>query len=108
MTQFVHRSGLLLAQISNDGRGDFLLMRNRLVGQWSSNPTKKTEPKSAESIFEDIVKFCKDESALKTLYEELNKPKVSPMSPHVRSSWNADADVPPMELPPHLIHRANK
>lgn len=107
-TQFVHESGLLLAQVSNNGISDFLMLRNRLAGQWTSNVNKKSETHSAESVMNDFVKFCRNESALRTLYEEISRPRVSPMSPLVRSTLPADADVPPMELPPHLIHRTHK
>ncbi|KAK5165045.1 vacuolar membrane-associated protein iml1 [Saxophila tyrrhenica] len=108
MTQFIHKSGLLLAQISNDDKTDFLLLRNRLAGQWSSHSNKRSELPSAENIFNDFRKFCKDEAALKLLYEEVNKPKVSPMSPLARTQWIGDADVPPIELPPHLMHRTQR
>jgi hypothetical protein len=108
-TQFIHKSGLLLAQITSGEKCDFVLLRNTLAGQWAAVHGRRSEDVTVESIMMVFVKFCKDPSALKAVYEEVSRhSKVSPMSPLVRSPWMADADVPPMELPAHLTHRTQR
>lgn len=104
-TQFVHKSGLLLVQIVNDGKTDFFLLPNRLAQHVAGAAGKKAESISVEGIVQSLSSFCKDKKALDTLFDEFNKPKVSAPSPFA-NALVADNDVPPMELPPHLNHRA--
>lgn len=101
-SQFIHRSGFLLAQITNDGKSDFILTRNPLASQWSTSHGKPADLSSGKLIVRDFVKFCKNESALKLLYQEVSRPKVSPLSPMAKNPFAADADVPPMELPANV------
>lgn len=103
-TQFIHKSGLILAQILNDGKHDFLLLPNRLHPRPPNGHTKKAGKPTPESIAEKFSSFCKDESALNAIYEEVNRPKVSP-SPMANAALAADNDVPPIELPSHLTFR---
>ena len=103
LTQFVHKSGLLLVQIAKDDKADFLLLPNRLAPVQSANGKKSDSP-SLEDIVKKFKAFCRDEAALKAFYEEMHKPKLSIVSPFARASVAADQDVPPMELPPHLGH----
>ena len=107
LSQFVHTSGLL-AQISNDGTSDFLLVRNPLTGQTSASTNKTSDATGLEGIVRKVVGFCRNESALKAFYEEINKPKASPLSPLANATIPTNSDIPPFELPPHLIHRAQK
>lgn len=105
LTQFVHKSGLLLVQIANTSEADFLLLPNRLAPQISTSG-KKSNAAKLEDIVAKFKSFCKDEEALKAFYHDLNKPKVDLTSPFARANLAVDFDVPPMELPPHLMHRA--
>ena len=107
LTQFVHKSGLMLAQISNDGKTDYLLLPNRLVSQAHSGSSKRTERTSLETVVRNFKAFCRNRDALTTLFAELNTPKASAPSPLANVS-DADSDVPPIELPPHLLRQANK
>lgn len=109
LTQFIHRSGFLLAQISNDGKSDFLLLPNRLAQQSMSGSVKKAEVLSVESIIQNVRSFCRSEVTVKALFDELDRKRkvLSVPSPFSSAALAADNnDVPPMELPPHLIHRA--
>ncbi|WPH04738.1 vacuolar membrane-associated protein iml1 [Acrodontium crateriforme] len=105
LTQFVHRSGLMLAQVSADERSDFLLLPNRLASRKPSNLNKATEIETIDSIVNKVKTFCKDAKALKAFYDEAKRPQMVAPSPAVGASL-ADSDVPPMELPPHVGHRA--
>ncbi|KJX92521.1 vacuolar membrane-associated protein IML1 [Zymoseptoria brevis] len=104
-TQFVHKSGLVLAQVLSDDTGDFLLLPNRLASSrltGSSANTKQT-PENAETV-ESIVKgfktFCHDEEALRSFYSEADKPKpAAAPSPFTHAALAADLDVPPISLP---------
>lgn len=109
LTQFVHKSGLLLAQICGDEKSDFLLVPNRLASsQQRSSASGKQHTETSQSV-EDIVKafttLCRDEKALKAFYEEANKVRLPPPSPFLSDISTLDSDVPPMQLPPHLAHR---
>lgn len=107
MTQFVHRSGTVLAQICHkESDADFLLLPNRLVAAKSSTTAKQVDTTSAGEVIDEFKTFCKDEKALKALYAESHKargPLQSPFSSAVHAMY--DSDVPPMQLPPHLLHR---
>lgn len=108
-SQFVHKSGILLAQISNNGESDFLLLRNRMAPQATASVAKRAEASSLESLVQTFVKFCRNEVAVKAVFDEINTPKFSVMSPLSNAAMATDAsDVPPMELPPHLLHRTPK
>lgn len=106
LTQFVHKSGLLLAQISADEHSDFLLLPNRLATQRVSTAGKSADVETVEGIVRKVKDFCRDEAALKMVFEEANRPRVTVMSPFSNASLAVDNDVPPMQLPPHLNHRA--
>lgn len=104
LTQFVHKSGLLLVQIANDGEADFILLSNRLAAQ----PTaiaKKADIADINEIVDKLRSFCRSEEALKAFYSDLNRPKADLTSPFAQANRVADFDVPPMELPPHLMQR---
>lgn len=107
LTQFVHKSGRVLLQICNDERGDFLLMPNRLASNKMSSGIKANEADVA-AIVQGFVRFCRNENALKAVYEEASRPRIPPPSPFITSSLanTADLDVPPLSLPPHLMHRS--
>ncbi|RMY78823.1 hypothetical protein D0863_00464 [Hortaea werneckii] len=104
-TSFVHTSGTLLAQITGDDNSDFLLVPNRLSSQ-KSGTGRLPETKSAEEITADFVSFCHDDKALKAFYDDISKPSTTPGSPFSSDSNGLDSDVPPISLPPHLMHRA--
>jgi hypothetical protein len=107
MTQFVHRTGTVLAQIcSKDSGTDFLVLKNRLATNKSTTGGKHVEHKSAIEVIDGFRKFCSDEKALKALYVETHQPKGPLPSPFTSAiqAWR-DADVPPIQLPPHLLHR---
>jgi DEP domain-containing protein 5 len=108
LTQFIHKSGLVLAQItgSDDNSSDFLLLPNRLASTRVSMSSKSaTEGSKAGEIIKSFEDFCADEKALKGFYETANKPKMTPKSPFLMGL--SDNDVPPMQLPPLLGgHRA--
>lgn len=109
LTQFIHKSGLLLAQISNDGRSDFLILQNRLAFQTTTAAaTKKAESSSLESLVQNFVTFCRNEGSVRAFFEEVKKPKVAAPSPFSHAAMATDNDVPPMELPPHLLNRGQK
>jgi len=105
MTQFVHKSGLLLAQIGSE-KSDFLLLPNRLATQRPTVSGKPSEMKPVEEIVKDFVSLCRDANALKAFYEEVSMADVAPFSPQMPLTSAADSDVPPIHLPPHLSHRA--
>jgi len=105
MTQFVHKSGLVLAQISTGQECDFLLLRNRLAPLRGSS-TRTAETLSAEDIIKSFRALCRDEKALRSIYDEARKPKATAASPFTGSTLAlSDVDVPPIQLPPHLLHR---
>lgn len=107
-TQFVHKSGLMLAQVLADETGDFLLLPNRLASSRLSGSSKTMEStETVESITKGFKAFCRNEEALKSLYSEMDKPKVPAPSPLVQSSLAQDFDVPPMQLPQHYLQRTN-
>ncbi|KAK4574819.1 vacuolar membrane-associated protein iml1 [Recurvomyces mirabilis] len=122
-TQFVHKSGLLLAQllgphyesaISDSKDWDILLLPNRLASASSRSMTVSSRhaesSESTEQLVKRIVAFCEDESRLMAFYEEVMMAKVAPPP----SPWtamdslagNLDGDIPPMLLPPRLGHRS--
>lgn len=110
-TQFVHKSGLVLAQIVGQDDSDFLLLPNRLASSRISTSSKNTEGDMVEKIIKDFKAFCRDEAALRQFYTQLDRPRgrtprMSPFSPAVHST--ADFDVPPMQLPQHLLHRSGQ
>lgn len=108
MTQFIHKSGLALAQISNDPDYDFLVLPNRLAVLRSSIAGKQAENNIA---VDDVIKafkvFCRDEKGIKVVYDEARKPKAPAPSPFTSAALSAgsDVDVPPMLLPPHVLQR---
>lgn len=104
-TQFIHKSGLMLAQITNDGERDFFFLPNRLASGVMTSNARRVELPTLDSILEKVMEFCYDEKALGEFYEEFNKPKPSTASPFV-GALPADQEIPPMELPPRLAHRA--
>ena len=109
MTQYIHKSGLLLAQISHDGKSDFLLLQNRLATQTTtSSPGKKVEATSLESLVKNFIAFCRNETSVRTFFAELKKPKVSVASPLANAALPADSDVPSLELPPHLTLKGQR
>lgn len=109
LTQYIHTSGLLLAQISNDGKSDFLLLQNRLATQTTTPSTgKRVETTSLEHLVKHFISFCRNEASVKALFDEVKKPKISVASPLSNAASTADSDVPPIELPPHLTHKAQK
>ncbi|TKA35830.1 hypothetical protein B0A54_12275 [Friedmanniomyces endolithicus] len=104
MTQYIHKSGLLLAQICGDGSCDFLLVLNRLAAARTSIAGRPpVEVEVVEHIVKRFVKVCQDEKALKTFYEQTKQP---PPSPSMGNEYGMDNDVPPIQLPPRLAHRA--
>ncbi|KAK0837672.1 vacuolar membrane-associated protein iml1, partial [Friedmanniomyces endolithicus] len=104
MTQYIHKSGLLLAQVCVDDKCDFLLVPNRLAATRTSAAGKQSVGVDAvEHIVKRFVKFCQDEKALKMFYEQTKQP---PPSPSVGNEFGMDNDVPPIQLPPRLAHRA--
>lgn len=109
MTQFVHKSGLLLAQVAGDETCDFLLLPNRLATA-SSRPStviRQIETELVEDIVERVVSFCQDEAALKSFYDEVEKPRLAPPSPFPGGlGGHLDSDIPPISLPPRLAHRS--
>jgi len=109
MTQFIHKSGLALAQISDDPDYDFLILPNRLAVLRSSLAGKQADNVSADDVIKAFKLFCRDEKGIKTVYDEARKPKAPAASPFTSaalfSSAGNDVDVPPMQLPPHVLHR---
>ncbi|KAK0259851.1 vacuolar membrane-associated protein iml1 [Friedmanniomyces endolithicus] len=104
MTQYIHKSGLLLAQICVDDKCDFLLVPNRLAAIRTSIAGRPlVEAEAVEHIVKRFVTFCQDEKALRTFYEQTKQP---PPSPLVGNEYGMDNDVPPIQLPPRLAHRA--
>lgn len=107
MTQFIHKSGFVLAQISNDPKYDFLILPNRLAVLRSGSVSKQSGNISAEEVIKSFKLFCKDEKGLKAVYDEARKPKAPAPSPFSSAALAAvsDVDVPPISLPPHVLHR---
>ena len=97
LTQFVHKSGLVLAQIAGDDRSDFLLLPNRLAGL---RPGKAAESETSESIVTKFKAFCRDEVSLKAFYHGFSQLRLPTPSPFTPATSAADSDVPPMQLPP--------
>lgn len=115
-TQFVHKSGLVLAQILNNEVGDFILLPNRLATSRTSSAstttssattTKLTDMEAIENIARTFKEFCRDEEGLRQFFNQTDRPKGVPPSPFVSDTLAADFDVPPMQLPPHLSHRVH-
>lgn len=109
-TQFVHRSGLLLAQITmHAAESDFVLVRNRFAGQWTSGNSKKHDQRDAKEVAKAFFEACKDKVALQTIFEEVSKhSRASIMSPVTKVAGPSDLDIPPMELPAHIMHRSER
>ncbi|TKA77423.1 hypothetical protein B0A55_04817 [Friedmanniomyces simplex] len=81
MTQYIHKSGLLLAQVCGDGSCDFLLVPNRLATSRASAAGRPLiEAEAIEDTVKRFVSFCRDGKALKTFFEETNRPPPSPSS----------------------------
>ncbi|KAI5363079.1 Putative vacuolar membrane-associated protein Iml1 [Septoria linicola] len=104
-TQFVHKSGLVLAQVLANDIGDFYLLPNRLATSRltaTMRPTTETDRPdvTVDSVQKHFKAFCKNEEALRQFYREADRirPPVAP-SPLSNASV-ADLDVPPMQLPP--------
>lgn len=109
LTQFVHKTGLVIAQIAADEHGDFLLLPNRLVAQRAaSGPSKASSDgiPTVDGIIQGFIAFCRDKLKVQAFYEEVNRPPVAYMSPFSPLASTSDSDVPPMNLPPHLVHRS--
>ncbi|KAK4900025.1 vacuolar membrane-associated protein iml1 [Elasticomyces elasticus] len=107
MTQFVHKSGLLLAQISDTAECDFKLVPNRLAVTRLSTTGRPVDAEPVETIVKRFVDFCRDGAGLELFYEELSKKaRLPPPSPSAPLDFGQDSDVPPIQLPPRLAHRA--
>ncbi|KAH9840375.1 vacuolar membrane-associated protein iml1-like [Teratosphaeria destructans] len=116
LTQFIHKSGLVLAQIfppcspsadSDQETADFLLIPNRFAGTKVSMTHKSAEVANAAEIIRTFVRTCSDEAQLSVLYEVAGKAR-APGSPFTSSplrsasgvgGGGADEDVPPISLP---------
>ncbi|KAF7193307.1 Vacuolar membrane-associated protein iml1 [Pseudocercospora fuligena] len=109
-TQFVHKSGLVLAQIiANEVVGeacDFLLLPNRLAASKLSASSKHTDTESPENVIKAFKTFCRDEEGLRHFYAEVDKPKPPGAPSPLSNAFTLDSDVPSLSLPPHLSHRA--
>nr|POE72064.1 vacuolar membrane-associated protein iml1 [Quercus suber] len=108
LTQFVHKSGLVIAQIAADKMGDFLLLPNRLVTQRAAAVPARTSVDcgpTVDGIISEFVAYCRNKHKLQAFYEDVNRPRVAHMSPFSPLALMNDSDVPPMTLPPHLMHR---
>jgi hypothetical protein len=107
MTQFIHKSGLALAQISKHPDHDFLILPNRLAVFRMSLAGKQADNVSADDVIKAFKLFCKDEKGIKMVYDEARKPRAPAPSPFTSAAFSAgsDVDVPPMQLPPHVLHR---
>ena len=108
LTQYVHKSGTLLAQISNNGKSDILLLPNRLAPSPTPAVGKRMETIPVEKIVQSVRSFCRDGKALKPFFEELRQPEAIVASPLARTDLGPDADVPPIELPAHLLHLVHR
>lgn len=105
-TQFVHKTGLVLAQILGNEVGDFLLLPNRLAtNKTSSSSTKLTDMETIEGITRSFKESCRNEEVLRQIYSQADRPKGVAPSPFASATLAADFDVPPMQLPEHLSHR---
>lgn len=107
MTQFVHQSGLVLGQISTQPKWDFLLLPNSLTADRShALPGRDQVRDTTLTILDSARKLTQDAKALRAIYEEASKPRMMPPSPLAKAGLaTIDADVPPMQLPPHLLYR---
>ncbi|QIW99377.1 hypothetical protein AMS68_004895 [Peltaster fructicola] len=105
MTQFVHKSGLVMAQISDNNAWDYLLLPNTLVSEKPlSSRTQPTE--TVQGILRDVRALAADARVLKKIYEESVKPRIVTPSPFNKAMLaGADFDVPPIQLPPLVINR---
>ena len=107
MTQFVHRSGLVLVQISASPEADFLAVPNRLgMIKFSTASRSVTSQESAKDIITNLIRFCKNTDGLRAFYEEVGNAQAAPSSPWSPEALGLDNDVPPISLPPRLAHRA--
>lgn len=107
-TQFVHKSGLVLAQVLADDTGDFLLLPNRLASSRLSGSAKTSEStETVESITKGFKAFCRNEEALRSFYSEADRPKMPAPSPLSHTALAPDFDVPPMQLPHNLLQRTH-
>lgn len=106
-TQFVHKSGLVLAQILGNEVGDFILLPNRLAASRnsSSSSTKLTDVETIENITKNFKECCRNEEVLRQVYSQAYRPRGVVPSPFASATLAADFDVPPMQLPPHLSQR---
>jgi DEP domain-containing protein 5 len=84
-SQFVHRSGVAFVQVLGGEQG-FLFLTNRMIGPGRMGSSMKSREQRSASAAEEIrlklAKFCEDEAALKSFYEEeiaaLEKPVDEP------------------------------
>ncbi|KAF2771508.1 hypothetical protein EJ03DRAFT_325548 [Teratosphaeria nubilosa] len=116
LTQFIHKSGLVLAQIfpsslpsadPDPETPDFLLIPNRFAGTKVSMTHRSAEVANAAEIIRNFVRICRDEGQLGALYEVAGKAR-APGSPSTQSPLSsasgggggeADEDIPPISLP---------
>lgn len=107
MTQFVHKTGLVLAQIAKDQEEwDFLLLPNRLAADRSQPFGREHEGDATEEILNSVQALAGDQKSLRSIYDAAIKPRLPAPSPFTKAVMaNADLDVPPIQLPPHLLHR---
>ncbi|KIN00169.1 hypothetical protein OIDMADRAFT_124578 [Oidiodendron maius Zn] len=103
-TQYIHRSGVVLAQITDDG--NFLLLANRLY----NNRTAAVRESDRYSVKNGLEAFCLDATELENFYTEVYDkplpPNATPPSSRIRSPVvGALGDVPVLGLPPGLFAR---
>ncbi|EDN92381.1 hypothetical protein SS1G_08244 [Sclerotinia sclerotiorum 1980 UF-70] len=97
-TQYIHRSGVLLAQITDEGPS---LPNSKLATTCSINP---------DIIKAELEEFCHDSWKLELFYKEVFE-KVTPphaTPPTLRSSYPAmylDSNIPTLGLPPGILAR---
>lgn len=108
-TQFVHKTGLVLAQITGDEKGDFILLPNRLAVNRIAVVSRQNHNETVEGINNGFKEFVRNAEGLRQFYSEVDRlPRGPTPSPYSRATLAADSDVPPMQLPPELSARNHR
>ncbi|CAD6504789.1 BgTH12-00292 [Blumeria graminis f. sp. triticale] len=114
-SQYIHRSGVMLAQITDEG--NFLLLANRVYSNKTVTPKdegqitfRQVDNSTPRSILNELQVFCNDGEALKTFYQDVYDRMYAPFantSPCFRSTSEGlhDYNISTLRLPPSLVVR---
>ncbi|KAI1006886.1 Vacuolar membrane-associated protein [Podosphaera aphanis] len=113
-SQYIHRSGVLLAQITDDG--SFLILTNRMHNNRTPKEDSLTSSRildssTPQSIQDDLEAFCRNSEALRDFYKDVcEKTEKTPLSvamPPTGKNFTygslAESFIPALRLPPSIV-----